>query len=82
MLERDNAVYVSTQNGFPPPSVGTEWILFLYWDEDTNVFWISSLQYGAFEIVHGRIAPVEGSPFGDLWRGKDAEAFAEALRSI
>ena len=81
-LERSEAFYVSTTNGFPPPAVGTEWILFLYWNEETDEIWISSLQYGAFEIVDGRIAPVERSPFGDLWRGKDAEVFADALRSI
>jgi hypothetical protein len=81
-LERDEAFYVSTTNGFPPPAVGTEWILFLSRYEDTNMFWISSLQYGAFEIVDGRIAPVERSPFGDLWRGRDADAFADALRTM
>ena len=80
-LEKADAIYVSIANHFPPPPVGTEWILFLYWDKDTDQFWISSLQYGAFEIVDGRVAPVSESRFGDGWRGQEADAFADALRA-
>ena len=81
-LERPDAYYVSTANGFRPPPVGTEWMLFLHWDSDPNEFWIFSLQYGAFEIVQGRIAPIADSRFGALWSGKDAAAFADALRTL
>ena len=81
-LEKADAFYVSIANSFPPPAVGTEWILFLYWDEDTDQFWISSLQYGAFEIVDARVAPVADSRFGALWRGQEADAFADALRAV
>ena len=38
-LEKADAFYVSIANSFPPPPVGTEWILFLYWNDGTNEFW-------------------------------------------
>ena len=81
-LERPDAYYVSTTNHFPPPPLGTEWILFLYWNKDTDEFWISSLQYGAFEVVDGKVALLADSPFGALWSGKHADAFADALRTV
>jgi hypothetical protein len=81
-LETSDAYYVSRVNGFPPPAVGTEWILFLGWNEQLNEYWIAGLEQGAFEIVDGKVVPVESSQFGDLWRGKNAEVFADALRSI
>ncbi len=79
-LELVDAYYVSVTNNFPPPAPGTEWILFLYWNEDLNEFSIFSLQYGAFLIAETKIAPIAPSRFGDAWGGREVDDLAAAIR--
>jgi hypothetical protein len=40
-LTRADGAETHETNGFPPPANGTEWFLFLRWDEGDQRFWIN-----------------------------------------
>lgn len=79
IILREDGPEMHETNGFPPPAVGTEWFLFLRWQQETRQFWISYLEHGAFQVLNGLIAPE--SERGVSEAVQEAEAFAEALRN-
>ena len=65
-------------NDFPPPPVGTEWFLFLAWNDKGQQFRIDYLDEGAFQVVDGSVVRPRASR--NPLRASDAAAFAEVLR--
>jgi hypothetical protein len=59
--------------------VGSEWVLFLYWNRDLQGFGIFRYEDGAFQIVGDTISTLREGPFADNWRGQLASAFLAAL---
>jgi hypothetical protein len=69
-----------TENNFPPPEVGTEWFLFLYWREDRQEFWIAYLDEGAFQVVGDSL--IRPRELGRPMPATNPDALAEALRRV
>ena len=82
-LTRADGAETHETNGFPPPANGTEWFLFLLWDEGKQRFWINYLEDGALQVVEGELVPVEGASLTTWLRAQmGAEALAERLRAL
>jgi hypothetical protein len=59
--------------------VGSEWVLFLYWNSYLNGFGIVRYEDGAFQIVGDQIKTLGEGDFAEQWRGQPASAFLAAL---
>lgn len=82
-LMRADGEEMHETNGFAPPANGTEWFLFLRWDEGEQRFWINYLEDGALQMVGGDLVPVEGASLTTWLRAQiGAEALAERLRAL
>ena len=82
-LMRADGEEMHETNGFAPPTNGTEWFLFLRWDEREQRFWINYLEDGALQVVGGDLVPVEAASLTTWLRAQmGAEALAERLRAL
>jgi hypothetical protein len=59
--------------------VGSEWVLFLYWNSYLEGFGIWGYEDGAFQMMQHTVNTLGHGPFADSWRGQPASAFLEAL---
>ena len=82
-LTRTDGAETHETNGFAPPANGTEWFLFLAWDDGEQRFWINHLEDGALQVVGDELVPVEGASLTTWWRAqRGAEALAKGLRRL
>lgn len=83
-LVRRNGSETHQTNAFPPPANGTEWFLFLQWDEDDQRFWISYLEDGALQVQQeGSLIPAKAASASTRLRAAmGAEVLAERLRAL
>jgi hypothetical protein len=59
--------------------VGSEWVLFLYWNSYLEGFGIWGYEDGAFQMMQHTVNPLGHGPFAHRWRGQPASALLEAL---
>ena len=59
--------------------VGSEWVLFLYWNSSLSGFGIVRYEDGAFQIAGDRIKTLGEGDFAEQWRGQLTSAFLAAL---
>jgi hypothetical protein len=76
-IRRPDAFETHTVNSFSPLPLGSEWVLFLLWDERLNGFTLLYHQDGAVQIVDGKVAAATG--FHRSWDSRPVEEFLQAL---
>ena len=76
-VRRPEGFFTETWNGFPPMTIGSEWVLFLEWDARLNGFTLLYRQHGAVQILKGSVAAP--GTLHSSWTGRPADEFLQAI---
>ena len=77
---RPDHILFETWNGFDIMPIGSEWLLFLEWNQDLDGFTLFYREHGAVEFKGGHVATPAIDSYHREWNGRPAEEFLRAIR--
>jgi hypothetical protein len=78
-LDNGREIIVHSANGFQILPVGSEWLLFLRWDQYVEGFTPVTFAHGAFQIIDGKLVTPNATVFEKTWHARSANALIRAL---